>query len=94
MILYTSVSQTVVRGPLVVHRQFRKKKHRKNWSDTERMKNISTEVCAKTAFIGWPSTESRRTSSFHNFLSFNHYFRKYFKLVYRKDVVMVTLTPV
>jgi hypothetical protein len=29
---------------------------------------------------------------FHNFLSFNHYFRKHFKLVYSKNVVTVTLT--
>jgi hypothetical protein len=28
-----------------------------------------------------PSTESRKISSFHNFLSLNNYFRKYFKLV-------------
>jgi hypothetical protein len=28
----------------------------------------------------------------HNFLSFNHYFRKYFKLVIRTTVVMVPLT--
>jgi hypothetical protein len=42
-------------------------------------------------FVGWPSAESRWSSSSHNFLSFNHYFRKYFKLVCRRDVVMVTL---
>jgi hypothetical protein len=39
-----------------------------------------------------PSTESRRISSSHNLLSYNRYCRKYFKLVYRKYVVMVTLT--
>jgi hypothetical protein len=46
-------------------------------------------VCAKIDSVGWPSTKS---SSFHNFLSFNHYFRKYFKLIYRKNLVMLTLT--
>jgi hypothetical protein len=45
--------------------------------------------CTKTAFVGW-QTESRRITSFHNFLSFNRCFRKYFKLVYRTDVVMIT----
>jgi hypothetical protein len=33
----------------------------------------------------WPSTETRRISSFHNFLSCSHYFRKYFKFVYTKQ---------
>jgi hypothetical protein len=28
--------------------------------------------------------ESRRVSSFHNLLYYNHYFRKCFELVYRK----------
>jgi hypothetical protein len=36
------------------------------------------------AFIARPSTESRRISYFHNFLTIIHYFIKYFKLVYRK----------
>jgi hypothetical protein len=48
------------------------------------MKDKPIRVCAKTAFVGWP-TESRRMSSFHNFLSFSHYFIKYIKLVYRKQ---------
>jgi hypothetical protein len=48
-------------------------------------------VCTKTTFAGWPSLESRQISSFRNFLSFMHNFRKYFKLVYRTNVVMVTL---
>jgi hypothetical protein len=60
--------------------------------DMERMKNTTIHVCAKTAFVGWPSTESRRLSSFHNFMPVNNYFRKYFKSVYRENVVMVTLT--
>jgi hypothetical protein len=63
-------------------------------SDTELMKNIPTYVCAKTASVGWPSTESRRNSSIHNFSSFNHCFIKYIKLVCRKSMVMVTLTTV
>jgi hypothetical protein len=61
-------------------------------SDTERMKSTPIYVCAKTTFVGSPSIASRRISSFHNFLSFNGYFRKYFKFTYRKNVVMVTLT--
>jgi hypothetical protein len=67
-------------------------KHAKIVSDTERMENTCIHVCDKTSVVRWPSTESRRISSFHNFLSFNHYFRKYFKLVYIKSVVMVILT--
>jgi hypothetical protein len=39
-----------------------------------------------------PPKVSRRISSFRNFLSFNDYFRKYFKLVYRKNMVMATLS--
>jgi hypothetical protein len=61
-------------------------------SDTERMKTTPTHICIKTVFVGWPSTESRRISSFPNLLSCNHYFRKYFKLVYRRNVVTSTLT--
>jgi hypothetical protein len=66
---------------------FEKKKRCRNcivW-----MKNTPVHVWVKTAFVSWPSTES---NSFHNVLSFDHYFRKYFKLVYRKNVVVVTLT--
>jgi hypothetical protein len=29
---------------------------------------------------------------FHNFLFFNHYFTKYFKLMYKKNVAMENLT--
>jgi hypothetical protein len=47
---------------------------------------------AKTAFVGWSSVKIRRISYFHNFLSYSHYFIKYFKSVYIKNVVMVTLT--
>jgi hypothetical protein len=52
------------------------------------MKNTPIHVCAKTSFVEWLSAECRP----RNLLSFNHYFRKYFKLVYRKNVVIVTLT--
>jgi hypothetical protein len=93
------VSQTAVRRPPVVHVGspgglwwFLKKHIAKIVSDNKQMKNTSIHVCPKTAFVGWPSTETRRISSFHNCLSFNHHFRKLFKLVYRKHVVMITLT--
>jgi hypothetical protein len=52
-------------------------------SDTERMKNTPIHVCTKTAFVGWPTTESRRISALYNFSSFNYYLRKYFKLLYK-----------
>jgi hypothetical protein len=60
--------------------------------DSKLMINKPTHVCSKTAFDGWP-TGSRRISSYHNFLSFNHYLKKkYFKLLYReKTVIMVSL---
>jgi hypothetical protein len=77
----------------VVRRRFRKKKRtvQKFISGTARIKNTPIHVCVKTAFTGWPSTESRKSSYFHNFLCFSHYCGKYKKLVYR-NVVMVTLT--
>jgi hypothetical protein len=65
---------------------FRGKNIAKSVSDTYQMKNAPIHVCAETAFMGWPSTENRQISFY------NHYFRKYFKLVYRKNVVMVSLT--
>jgi hypothetical protein len=71
-----------------------KKKCSKIVSDPEWMKNTPIHVCAKLAFVGWHSVESRQIRSFHNFLSYSHYFRKYFKLVSRKNVVMVTLTTI
>jgi hypothetical protein len=37
-------------------------------SDSDRMKNTSRHVSAKTALLDWPSTESGRISSFHNFI--------------------------
>jgi hypothetical protein len=50
-------------------------------SNTEQMKNTTIHVCARAAFVGWPSTESRRISCFYNFLSFSHYFWNSFKLM-------------
>jgi hypothetical protein len=61
-------------------------------SDTWRIKNTPIHVCGKTAFVGWTSAKCRRISSFHNLLSYNHYLREYFKLMYRKNVVTVILT--
>jgi hypothetical protein len=83
----------VVRGLPVTRRvgrrsvgSFGRKSIEKIVSDTERMENTPTHICANTAIVIWPSTESRRTSSFRNFLSFNHYFSKYFELVHSKCV--------
>jgi hypothetical protein len=39
------------------------------------VKNTAIFVCSKTSFLGWPSTESRRISSFPNVLSCNHFFK-------------------
>jgi hypothetical protein len=71
---------------------FRRKSNAKIVSDTERMKNTPSHVWAKTTFVDWPSTESMQISFFHKFLFLNNYFRKCFKLVYRKNVATVTLT--
>jgi hypothetical protein len=54
-------------------------------SDTNRTKDYTKNVCAKTHFVSWPWTESRRISSFHYFLPFNNYFIKWFKLVCRPN---------
>jgi hypothetical protein len=56
------------------------------------MKNTPSRVCAKTAFVGWLSKEISRINYFHNLLSYNHYFRKCLRLVYRINVVLATLT--
>jgi hypothetical protein len=69
--------------------RFGRKKHAKNCIRHITNTNTPIQVCAETIFVGWPSTENWRINSF---LSFNHYFRKHFKLVQRKNVVMVTLT--
>jgi hypothetical protein len=63
----------------------------KTVTDTERVKNTAIHACAKTVSACRPSTGSRRLSSFHNFTSFNHYFRKYcaLNLCIEKYVVMV-----
>jgi hypothetical protein len=52
-----AVYQTVVR------KLSRKKNNAKIVSDTERVRNALVHVCAKTAFVGWPPTESRRILS-------------------------------
>jgi hypothetical protein len=70
---------------------FGKKNILKIVSGTELMKNTPIHVCAKSAFVGWLPTENRQISSFHNFLSYNYYLRKCFKLVHRRSVTMVTL---
>jgi hypothetical protein len=61
-------------------------------SDIEREKNTPIHVSAKTVFVSSPPTESRRMSSFHNFLSFNHYFKNTLNYCLEKNVVTVTLT--
>jgi hypothetical protein len=43
---------------------FGRKRVAKIVSDIERMKNNSTHFCAKTAFVGLPSTESKRITYF------------------------------
>jgi hypothetical protein len=61
-------------------------------SDTERMRNTPIHVCVNTAIVDWPSSESTRISYFHKLLTLNHYFRKYFKLLWTKNTIMATLT--
>jgi hypothetical protein len=57
------------------------------------MKNTPILVCAKIAFVDWPSTENKLISSFHNFLSFSNYFIKNtLNLCIEKNVVMAILT--
>jgi hypothetical protein len=72
-----------------VRRRFRKekKKHSKNctrYLTNGKYTRTSIHVCDKTGFVDWRSEESTRISSFRNFLSFIHYFRKWLVLVYRK----------
>jgi hypothetical protein len=84
---YDIVSQSVVRGSSPGGRQaVSKRKHCRTCIRYRTDEECLIHVCDKIAFVGWPSTES---SSFCNFLPYNHYFRKYFKLVY-KYVTMVT----
>jgi hypothetical protein len=45
------------------------------------MKNTPIHICAKSDFVGRPSTRSRQVISFHKFVSLNQYFKKCFKLV-------------
>jgi hypothetical protein len=44
---------------MVVRGSFRRKSIARNASDTEQMKNTPIHICAKTAFVGLPSAESR-----------------------------------
>jgi hypothetical protein len=81
-IYYISVSQTVVSGCLQAVSE--NKALKKLYQSLNEWKIPPIHVCAKTAFVNWQSTE-RRISSVHNFLSFNHYFKKFFKLVSRKE---------
>jgi hypothetical protein len=53
-----------------------RKSNAKIVSGTETIKYSTIHVYVKTAFVGWPSTESRWISSLHNFWFLNHYFRK------------------
>jgi hypothetical protein len=39
-----------------------------------KLKNTLIHACTETAFVGRPSTGSRRIISFHNFLFFGNYF--------------------
>jgi hypothetical protein len=56
------------------------------------MTNTPTHVCAKTALLVDLRQKVGKLVLCITFLCFSHYFRKYFKLVYRKNVVIVTLT--
>jgi hypothetical protein len=66
----------------------------KLYQTQEELKTHPYMSASRTAFVGRPSTECRRISPFNNFLSFEHYLRIYIKLLYTKNVVMVTLTTV
>jgi hypothetical protein len=48
--------------------------------------------CKKHPYMCVKKCLCRRINSFHNFLSYNHYFTKLYKLAYRNNVVTVTLT--
>jgi hypothetical protein len=82
--LYISVYQTVVRGGLGKKMIAKIVRH---WLNEK-----YTHVCATTALVCWHSTKCRRISSFRKFLFLNHYVIKYFKLVHRRSVVVVTST--
>jgi hypothetical protein len=72
-----------------VCRRFRKESHCKNCIKHWRNVNAPIHVCAKTAFVGWPSTQNRRISSSYKFLSYSHVSQ-----FIEKNVVMVTLSSV
>jgi hypothetical protein len=78
--IWGSISQTMAQGPLAVrggpHAVSEENALEKTVSDTERTKNTSIHVCAKSAFVGRLSLESRRISSFHNFLDLQSLFYK------------------
>jgi hypothetical protein len=56
----------------VVRGGFGKKIIEKIVADTETMKNTPVHVCTKTVFVGSPSTQNKRISSFNNLFSFNN----------------------
>jgi len=75
-----SVSQATVRGPPVIHggssggsQEVSEEKASQKIVQTLNEWKIYPYVCAKTVILGWLSKEGRRSSSFHNFLYFNHY---------------------
>jgi hypothetical protein len=63
---------------------FERKRIAKIVWDTELMEKIHPYMSVPILSLLVDSTESRRISYFHNFLSFSYYFRKYFTLMYRK----------
>jgi hypothetical protein len=75
-----------------IRRRFWNKKRCKTCTRHWTNEKYSRTFCDKTASFGWSRTESRPISSFHNLLYFKNYFIKHFKLVYGKNVVMVTST--
>jgi hypothetical protein len=58
-------------------------------SQTLKKWKIKPYMSVLKLLVGWFSWESRWINSFHNFLSFNHSFRKHCKLVHRKNVVVI-----
>jgi hypothetical protein len=76
-------------GPRRFAGGFGRKSVSKIVSDTGRMKNTPIHVCAKTSFVGGPSIESGPVLCI-NSCSSVIILERYFKLVYRKNVVKVT----
>jgi hypothetical protein len=73
--LFLKLWSTDHQGTAVVRVGFWRKSIAKVLSDIEGMKSAPIHACAKTAFVGWPLTESKRISFFYNFLSLNHYLK-------------------